>query len=334
MMDRRRFLVTSLAGALAAPRAAGAQQAGRMYRLGIIGAAVPVSDLVGSDPINPLTRAFVHALRALGYVQGKNLVLDIRSAEGRVDRFPEIARELVRLKADVILSSSNAALKAARDVTQTVPIVMVGGLSPVEEGLVQSLARPGGNITGLTVDAGPELGAKRLELLKELLPKASRVAVLASKGDWVARWELSTQAAATVLGVRLLVAEHAVSEYADAFSVITRERPHALLVPEGTANWQNRHLIVDFTAKSRLPAVYPWRECPDAGGLMSYGVDLSDLFRRAASYVDRIIRGANPAEMPVERPTLFALVINLKSAKALGLTIPASLLARADHVIE
>jgi ABC transporter substrate binding protein len=150
----------------------------------------------------------VHALRELGYVQAKNLVLDIRSAEGRVDRFPEIARELVRLKADVILSSSNAALKAARDVTQTVPIVMVGGSSPVEEGLVQSLARPGGNITGLTVDAGPDLGAKRLELLKELLPKASRVAVPASKGDWVARWELSTQAAATVLGVRLLVAEH------------------------------------------------------------------------------------------------------------------------------
>jgi putative ABC transport system substrate-binding protein len=145
---------------------------------------------------------------------------------------------------------------------------------------------------------------------------------------------LSTQAAATVLGVRLLVVERAVSEYADAFSVITRERPHALLVPEGTANWQNRHLIVDFTAKNRLPTVYPWREGPDAGGLMSYGVELSDLFRRAAGYVDRILRGANPAEMPVERPTKFELVINLKTAKTFGLTIPPSLLARADQVIE
>jgi putative ABC transport system substrate-binding protein len=270
----------------------------------------------------------------LGYVQEKNLVLDTRSAEGRFDRFPEIARDLVRLKADVILSSSNAALKAARDVTQTVPIVMVGGSSPVEEGLVQSLARPGGNITGLTNDAGPELNAKRLELLKEMLPKASRVAVLASKGDRLARWDLGTQAAATVLGVRLLVAEHTVSEYTDAFALIGRERPHALLVPEGTANWQNRRLIVEFTAKSRLPAVYPWRELADAGGLMSYGVDLSDLFRRAASYVDRILRGANPAEMPVEQPTKFEFVINLKTAKALGLTIPPSLLLRADQVIE
>ena len=333
-MDRRHFLLTSLAATLAAPLGAGAQPAGRMYHLGIIGAAVPVSDLVGSDPINPLTKAFVHALRELGYVQGKNLVLNIRSAEGRGDRFPELARELVRLKADVILSSSNAALKAARDVTQTVPIVMVGGSSPVEEGLVQSLARPGGNVTGLTVDAGPELGAKRLELLKEMLPKASRVAVLVSKGDRVARWELSTQAAATVLGVGLLLAEHIVSDYADTFALIARERPHAVLVPEGTANWQNRRLIVEFTAKSRLPAVYPWREFVDGGGLMSYGVDLSDLFRRAASYVDRILRGANPAEMPVERPTKFELVINLKTAKALGLTIPPSLLLRADQIIE
>ena len=332
-MHRRAFIVGGVA-AVAAPLAAEAQQTGKMYRVGIIGAAVPVSDLVGPDPINPLTRTFVHALRALGYVQGKNLVLDIRSAEGRIDRFPEIARELVSLKSDVILSSSNAALKAARDVTQAVPIIMVGGNSPVEEGLVQSLARPGGNITGLTVDAGPELGAKRLELLKEILPKVSRVAVFASKGDRFAQWEQSTRAAATSLGVKLLVAEHGVSEYADALPLITRERPDALLVPEGTANWQNRRLIIEFAATSRLPAVYPWREFADAGGLMSYGVDLTDLFRRAANYVDRILKGANAAEMPVERPTKFELVINVKTAKALGLTIPPSLLLRADQVIE
>ena len=333
-MERRRFLLTSLATTLATPLGVGAQPAGKMHHLGIIGAAVPVSDLVGSVPNNPLTRAFVHALSELGYVQGKNLVLHIRSAEGRGDRFPELAREMVHLKADVILSSSNAALKAARDVTQTVPIVMVGGSSPVEEGLVQSLARPGGNITGLTVDAGPELSAKRLELLKEMLPKASKVAVLASKGDRVAQWELSTRAAAKVSGVRLLVAEHAVSDYADAFALIAGERPDAVLVPEGTANWQNRRLIVEFTATSRLPAIYPWREFVDAGGLMSYGVDLSDLFRRAAGYVDRILRGAKPAEMPVERPIKFEFVINLKTAKTLGLTIAPSLLARADQVIE
>ena len=199
---------------------------------------------------------------------------------------------------------------------------------------MQSLARPGGNITGLTVDAGPELGAKRLELLKEILPKVSRVAVFASKGDRFAQWEQSTRAAATSLGVKLLVAEHGVSEYADALPLITRERPDALLVPEGTANWQNRRLIIEFAATSRLPAVYPWREFAAAGGLMSYGVDLTDLFRRAASYVDRILKGANAAEMPVERPTKFELVINVKTAKALGLTIPPSLLLRADQVIE
>jgi putative ABC transport system substrate-binding protein len=333
-MDRRRFIGTLAGGLLAAPLAAEAQPAGKVYRVGIIAAASPVSDLAGPDPINPATRAFVHALRELGYVQGKNLVLDIRSAEGRFERFPGIVRELVRLKVDVILASSNEVFKAARDVTQAVPMVMVASGAPVEEGLVQSLARPGGNITGITLDAGPELGAKRLELLKETLPNVSRVAVLAPKGERLAQWELSTQAAAKVLGVRLLVAEHTVSEYADAFALIARERPDAVLVPEGTANWQNRRLIVEFTAKSRLPAVYPWREFADAGGLMSYGVDMSDLFRRAASYVDRILRGANPAEMPVERPTKFELVINLKTAKALGLTIPQSLLLRADQVIE
>jgi putative tryptophan/tyrosine transport system substrate-binding protein len=333
-VDRRRFLLTSLAGAVAVPLAVEAQQTGKVYRIGIVAAAPPVSDLSGPDPINPLTRAFVHALRELGYVQGKNLVLDIRSAEGRFDRFPEIVRELVRLKVDVILSSSNELFKASRDVTQTVPMVMVAVGAPVEEGLVQSLARPGGNITGLTLDAGPGLGAKRLELLKEILPKVSRVAVLASKGEQRAPWEQSTQAAAMVLGVRLLVVEHTVSEYADAFALIARERPDALLVPEGTANWQNRRLIVEFAAKSRLPAAYFWRQFADVGGLMSYGVDLPDLYRRAASYTDRILRGANPAEMPVERPSKFELVINLKTAKALGLTIPPSLLARADQVIE
>jgi putative ABC transport system substrate-binding protein len=333
MMDRRSFLAR--VGALISfVPVVEAQQTGKLYRVGYIVTTSPVSDLVGADPINPQARAFVHALRALGYLEGDNLIIEWRSAEGRFDHFPDIVRELVGRNVDVIVTVTNPMHKAARAVTQTLPIVMGASISPVEEGLVQSLARPGGNITGLTADAGPEIIAKRLELLKQMLPKMSRVAFLSSKAEWVGQWQLGLQAASKTFGITLFVAEHTTTDYADAFALIARERPDALLVPEGGTNYANRRLIVDFAARARLPAIYPWRVFADIGGLMAYGVDLSDGFRRAAAYVDKILKGANPAEMPVERPTKFELVINLKTAKALGLTIPPSLLLRADQVIE
>lgn len=319
---------------LAAPCAAEAQPAGKVYRVGLIVTLSPVSALLGPDPINPAVRAFVHGLRALGYVEGKNLALEFRSAEGKFERFPDIVRELISLKVDVIVTVTNPMTQAAMNVTRTVPIVMATSVAPEREGLVQSLARPGGNVTGLTIEEGPEIVGKRLELLKQVLPRMSRVAFLGSKAEWSGGWDRTAEAAARALGITLLFAEHTSTQYANAFALIARERPDALLVSQSAVNTGNRGLIADFAAKSRLPAMYPSGLFADAGGLIAYGVSLPDIFRRAAAYVDRILRGANPADLPVEQPTRFELVINMRTAKALGLTIPPSLLLRADQLIE
>jgi putative ABC transport system substrate-binding protein len=217
-------------------------------------------------------------------------------------------------------------------VTTTVPIVVARSVSPVEAGLVASLARPGGNITGLTTNTGPEIEGKRLELLKDALPKISRVAYLGMKTDWEGPFGESVKAAAKALNVTLLHAEHTPNEYASAFAVIARQRPDALFVTDSPPAYAHRRLIVEFAVKNRLPGMYPWREPVEAGGLMSYGVSVSDLFRRAAGYVDKILKGANPANLPIEQPTKFELVINLKTAKSLGLTISPSVLFRADEV--
>jgi putative ABC transport system substrate-binding protein len=313
---------------------AGAQQGVKMYRVALVYAMSPVSELAGPEPVHPGARAFVRALRDLGYVEGQNLILERRSAEGKFERFPEIFRELVSTKVDLIVTFANPAIRAAKALTQTVPIVMVASRNPVEAGLVESFARPGGNITGLTVDTGPEIVGKRLQLLKELLPSSSRVMFLASKEEVEAEGKQIAEAASSKLGLKLSFAEHAPTEYAAAFAHIARERPDALLIAQSAQNFGYRRQIVDFVAKQRLPAMYPEREYAEAGGLIAYGVEIAYISRRAVEYIDRILKGANPATLPVERPNKFELVINLKTAKTLGVTVPPLLLQQVDHIIE
>ncbi len=336
MTTRRTFLATVTGATLAAPLAAGAQQAGKVYRVGLIVVATPVSELAGPEPLNPAARAFVQSLRALGYVEGQNLILERRSAEGRFERFGDIVAELVRLKADVIVTNSDPMTRAAKAVTTTVPIVMATSTDPVGEGIVQSLVRPGGNITGLTNVVGPEFEGKRLELLKAMLPGLSRVAYLGSKEnkDWESPRGQSVRTAAQVLGVTLVLAEFSPRQYTDAFTLISRARAEALFVAQSPATFAGRALIVDFATRTRLPSMFAWRDAVVFGGLMSYGVSFVDNLRGAATYVDKILKGAKPADLPVEQPTRFELVINLKTAKALGLTIPPLLLLRADEIIQ
>ena len=333
-MDRRAFLGTL--GLLAVPLAGEAQQAGKVYRVGLIAAATPVSEMAGPEPVHPLVRAFVQGLRTLGYVEGQNLILESRSAEGQYERFGDIAAELVRLKVDVIVTLAYPAALAAKAVTTTVPIVMAVSIDPVGAGLVQSLTRPGGNITGLTNYVGPEIEAKRLELLRETLPGVSRVAYLGSKEDkdWESPWGKTVRTAAQGLGVTLVLAEFPPHEYTHAFTLISRARAGALFVAASPATYNDRALIVDFAARTRLPSSFGNRESVEAGGLMSYGASNRDNYRRAATYVDQILKGAKPGDLPIEQPSRFELVINAKIAKALGVTIPPSLLLRADQVIE
>jgi len=334
VIDRRTFMAGTGAVVLGAPLMADAQPAGKVYRVGLVFTTAPVSEMVGPNPLHPLVRSFLDELRALGYVQGRNLMFEPRSAEGKFERLREILEGLVSLKVDVLVVNGNDMTRRAKEVTSAVPIVMVFVNDPVADGLVASLARPGGNVTGVTGTAGPELEGKRVELLKEALPKIRRVAFLGTKSDWEDPFGKSTQAAARALHVTLVHAEHTPDEYADAFARIVHERPDALLVPNTTSNFARRRLIVDFATNNRLPGMYYVRNFTEAGGLMSYGPDFRDHFRRAATYVDKILKGAKPADLPVEQPTKFELVINLKTAKALGLTIPPSVLGRADEVID
>src|SRR5438105_3824212 len=282
-----------------------------------------------------LREALRQGLLDLGYVEGRDLVIEYRSAEGKVERLSALAAELVVLRVDVIVASSTAGALAAKQVTRTVPIVFIGAADPVTSGLVTSLARPGGNVTGSS-NLAPELVGKCLEQLKQAVPGVSRVAVLwqpGGQGEGTNKDMLKgAEVAAQVLGVRLQFVETRGPEDFDrAFSEMTRARMGALTVLPSAMLFIERRRIVDLAAKSRLPAAYTWREFVDAGGLMSYGPNLADMFRRAAIYVDKILKGAKPGDLPVEQPTKFALVINLKTAKALGLTIPQTLLPRADQ---
>ena len=329
MTTRREFIGTLAGGLLAAPLAAEAQQAAKVARIGILG---------GSAAPTPLREAFLQGLRDLGYVEGRTVVIEYRFDEEKLERLPALAAELVALKVDVIVTGSTPAALAAKQATRTLPIVFVAVGDPVGSGLVTSLARPGGNVTGLS-NLAPELVGKCLELLKQAVPGVSRVAVLWQPGAVGERTEKDmlkeAEVAARALGVRLQFVEARGPEDFDrAFSDMTRARAGALTVLGSAMFFSERRRLVDLAAKNRLPAVYPWREFVDAGGLMAYGPDLADLFRRAATYVDKILKGAKPADLPVEQPTKFELVINLKTAKALGLTIPPSLLGRADQVIE
>jgi putative ABC transport system substrate-binding protein len=285
-----------------------------------------------------MREAFLQGLRDLGYVESRNLVIEIRSAEGKLERLPALAAELVALKVDVILAGGTLPALAAKQATKTIPIVFASAIDPVTDGLVTSLARPGGNVTGLSAQA-PELVGKRLELLKQALPGASRVAVLwqpGGLGERTAKDILKeAEVAGRALGVRLQFVEaRGPADFDRAFLDMTGARAGALTVLGGTMLLNERRRLVDLAAKNRLPAMYGLREYVDAGGLMSYGSNNADLFRRAATYVDKILRGAKPGDLPVEQPTKFELVINLKTAKALGLTIPPSILGRADHIIE
>jgi putative ABC transport system substrate-binding protein len=330
VLERRTFTAMIAGSLLAAPFAAQAQQAARIARIGYLAA-----DLV-ANPQTP--EAFRQGLRDLGYVEGQNILIEYRSAEGQLDRLPTLAAELVGLKVDVLVGDSTPPALAAKRATRTIPIVFAASADAVGSGLVASLARPGGNITGLSF-LSPETVAKCLQLLKEAAPGITRVAVLSHPGNpsEATRQIIlkETEVAARALTVRLQFLEaRGSNDLERAFSEMVRARAGGLVVLTSIMFLNERRRLVDLAAKHRLPAVYPWREPVDAGGLLAYGPSLPDLYRRAAGYVNKILKGAKPGDLPVEQPTKFELVINLKTAKALGLTIPPSLLQRADQVIE
>ena len=288
-------MVVAVMLVLLAGPVAHAQHPGETYRVGLVFVASPISQMAGPEPVHPSVRAFLHEMRRLGYVEGRNLVFERRPAEGQIDRLDDLLADLLRLNMDVIVTAGNDLPRAAKKMTSVVPIIMASSRSPVEAGLVTSLARPGANVTGVSIDGGPEIEAKRLELLKEALPGISRVAFLGTKADWEEPLGQATQAAATVKSVVLTHAEGTLGQYDNAFGMLARERPGALFVANSASNYAHRHRIADFAIRSRLPAVYPFREMAEAGG---------------------------------------ELVINLKTAKILGLTIPQSLLLQADDLIE
>ena len=332
MISRRAFLGGLAGGLLAAPLTAEGQQPGRVARIGYLAANLAVAD--------PRTReAFLQGLRDLGYVEGRNLLIEYRDAAGKTERFPALAAELVALKVDVIVAAGGTlAALAAKQATTTLPIVFAAVGNPVAEGLVTSLARPRGNVTGLSL-VQQEIVGKSLELLKQAVPEVSRVALLLkpdSMPDRAKKDRLNAaDVAARALSVRLQVVEARGPEDFDrAFSDMTRARAGALTVLATPVFDSERRRLVDLAAKNRLPTVYSYRSYVEAGGLMSYGPDLADSFRRAATYVDKILKGAKPGDLPIEQPTKFEFAVNLKTAKALGLTIPPSLLSRADEVIQ
>jgi putative ABC transport system substrate-binding protein len=311
--------------------AAEAQQPTKVYRIGLLS---PTFHLFAP---NARVEAFRQGLRELGYVEGQNLVIESRYAEGRAERLPDLAAELVRLQVEVIVAGGSQAIRAAQHATRTIPIVMAGTSDAVAQGFIASLARPGGNITGLS-DLSAELHGKRLELLKETVPQSARIAVLANPASpyYASRMHNMTVAAQT-LGVQLHVVEvRRADELDTAVTAMSQARADALLVVEDALVLSTSlgGRLADFAAKSRLPAMYGWREYVDAGGLMSYGPSFQDTYQRAATYVDKILKGATPADLPVEQPIKFELVIKLKTAQALGLTMPPSLLLQADEVIK
>jgi putative ABC transport system substrate-binding protein len=330
-MDRRRFLAGSV-GLLAAPLAAEGQQAGKIPRVGYLAGGWR------ADLPNPAGEALRQGLRDLGYVEGQNIALEFRFAEGRLDRYPTLVAELVRLPVDVIVAPGTAAAQAARKATATIPIVIVLASNPVRDGLITSLARPGGNVTG-TTSVSPEIGGKYLELLREAVPTMNRVAVLWNPlSPPHAILVKETEAAGRTLGLTVQpVSARRPDDLGGAFAAMARGRADGLIVlsdPMFDGSRRERIRIAELVAKGHLPTMYSIRALTQEGGLMSYGPNQPALFRRAAGYVDKILKGAKPADLPVEQPTTFEFVINLKTAKALGLTIPPSLLARADEVIQ
>jgi len=331
---RRRTFLTLVGGALAAPFAS-AQPGTRTYRVAVILVQSPLAEMTGPDPVHPTIRAFVHKLCALGYSEGRNLILERRTADGRPERYPGIVAELVGLKPDVIVTAGEGGLiSSAKNVWGGVPIVTLGTNDPVKYGLARSLARPGGNLTGLLVVTGPENDQKRLQLLKETLPTVSRVAYLAPRRFWDRPDTKAFLKAAAALGVDIVYAEHKPQDLDATFAAIERLHPEALFVSGAAESYASHRQIVEFARRARLPGMYPYAPMVDAGGLMSYSVSVAGLGRGAAEYVDRILKGAKAGDLPIERPKTFELVVNLKTAKAIGVAIPQLILLRADRVIE
>jgi putative ABC transport system substrate-binding protein len=320
-----RLTLCALLLALSCP--AGAQQPARIPRIGILIAA-------STSFYSARVEALRQRLRELGYVEGKNIVIEYRYAEGKLERLPDLAAELVRLKVDVIVTPGGSAILAAKKASATIPIVFAGAGDPVGTGLVSSLARPGGNITGLSTMT-PDLDGKRLELLKEAFPKVARVAFLWEPGGTRGNLALTEmEPAAKALGLKLRsLPVRSLEDFEGAFARAKKEGAQALITTTGRLINTQQRQVLDFAAKNRLPAIYHYTEFVEAGGLMSYGPDNTDVFRRAGDFVDKILKGAKPGDLPIEQPKKFELIINLNAAKEIGLTIPPNVLARADRVI-
>jgi len=328
-MQRREF-ISLVGGAAVSPfwAMAARSENAKTWRIGVLDTTSAKLNAANID-------AFRDALRALGYVEGQNLAIEYRSADGRPDRFADLAAELVRLEVDLIVTRGTPAARAARKATGTIPIVMAAIGEPVATGMVASLAHPGGNVTGLSAFV-TELTGKRVEILRELVPKVSRIALLdnMTNGSVPAQWE-ATKKAAAALGIQTLLCDvRKLEEIEPAVNAALAQQIDALSVGNDAVVIANRGQVIALAAQRRLPAIYATREFVDAGGLISYATNYPDLYRRAASYVDRIFKGARPAELPVEQPAKFELVINLKAARAIALDVPTALLARADEVIE
>ena len=326
-MNRRETVLALVVLATAAgSRAPLAQQPGKVWRVGFL-------SLSAASLTSPYSNAFLKGMRELGYVEGKNLVIEWRFADGKLERLPGLAAELVRLKVDVMVAGGSPAIGAAQKATTTIPIVMTPAGDPVGSGFVKSLARPGGNITGLSVMSG-DTGAKLLELLRSVVPKLSRVAVLTPSTTY-SPISKGVQDGAQKAGVKTLVVEASTpQDIENAFAMMVREKADAVIVGSPTTFAQQHRQIAELALKYRLPSMFQDRVYVEAGGLMSYGTKFTDVYLRAASYVDKILKGAKPGDRPVEQPVSFELVVNLKTAKAIGLTIPQTILLRADEVIQ
>jgi ABC-type uncharacterized transport system substrate-binding protein len=329
MIDKALTLIVAFTlSVLLTPPATEAQQRAHLPRVGYLGTS--------SASLEPeLVKAFREGLRDLGYVEGQNILIEYRWAEGNYQRFPDLVADLVNLKVDLILTAGTPGALAAKRATQTIPIVMAVTGDAVGTGLISSLARPGGNLTGLTTMV-PDLEGKRLEILREVVPKLTTLVVLLNTANPLTaiQWK-QTQISAKTLGIQLQPVElRRPEEFRDAFAKVARQRPDGITMVADRFLLAHRMQIVDFVAKTRLPAIYPYRDFVVAGGLMSYSPSYEDLFRRSATYVDKILKGAKPSDLPIEQPTKFELLVNMKTAKTLGVPIPPSLLLRADQVVE
>jgi putative ABC transport system substrate-binding protein len=324
MLGRCLAVAALVLGVALDPCVAAAQTLGKVPRIGLL---VVATQAIAIDALRA-------SLRELGYVEGQTVVIEHRTADGRVERLPALAADLIARRVDVIVTGGgNVSTAAARDATKTIPIVMGTSVGAVEAGFIESLARPGGNITGLTMPR--EIGAKQVELLRELLPTSSRVAVLVRPNLATAEQRARAKSAALSVGLTIdYVDVEKPEDLAAAFTATRAARPHAMLVGPAPLFFNERDRVLEFARSARIPAIYPFRTFVDAGGLMSYNISAADVYRRLAHYVDRILKGAKPADLPVEQPTRLELVINVKTAKAIGITVPPSLLLRADHVIE